>query len=67
MLFADDLQTIDDYDHYSERLRTAMGPHIIEILRLGVSVVLDFPANIVGYRDWMRPLFTEANVAHELP
>jgi predicted kinase len=65
-LFGDDLKTIDDYSRLSERLRSAMGPHVVDVLRLGVSVVLDFPANVISYRDWMRSLFTQANVAHEL-
>ncbi|MGB8400577.1 AAA family ATPase [Bradyrhizobium sp.] len=65
-LFADDLKTIEDYAKYSARLRAAMGPHIVDILRQGLSVVLDFPANTVRNRDWMRSLFTEAMAAHEL-
>jgi predicted kinase len=50
-LFADDLRTIDDYTRFSARL--AMGPHIVDILRHGLSIVLDFPANTVGNRRWM--------------
>jgi predicted kinase len=50
-LFADDLRTIDDYGRYSARLRAAMGPHIVAILRQGLSIVLDFPANTVGNRN----------------
>src|SRR5258708_4200746 len=65
-LFADDLRTIEDYGRYSARLRAAMGPHIVDILRQGLSVVLDFPANTVPNRDWMRALIAQANVAHEL-
>ena len=65
-LFSDDLRTIDDYGRFSARLRAAMGPHIVDILRHGLSVVLDFPANTVGNRNWMRGLITEANVVHEL-
>ncbi len=65
-LFSEDLKTIDDYSLYSARLRAAMAPHIIDILQKGLSVVLDFPANTVAYRSWMRNLFTQANVAHEL-
>jgi predicted kinase len=65
-LFADDLQTIDDYARYSARLRAAMGPHLVDILRQGLSVVLDFPANTVKTRAWMRSVITEANAAHEL-
>ena len=65
-LFADDLKTIEDYGRYSARLRAAMGPHVVDILRQGLSVVLDFPANTVRNRNWMRSLISEANVAHEL-
>ena len=65
-LFSDDLRTIDDYGRYSARLRAAMGPHIVDILQQGLSIALDFPANTVGNRNWMRSLITRANVAHEL-
>ena len=33
-LFADEMKTIDDYTLYSERIRAAMGPHIVDILKL---------------------------------
>ena len=65
-LFAGDLKTIEDYGRLSARLRAAMGPHVVDILRQGLSVVLDFPANTVKNRNWMRSLMTEAEVAHEL-
>jgi len=65
-LFSDDLRTIEDYGRFSARLRAAIGPHIVDILRLGPSIVLDFPANTVSNRYWMRSLITQANVAHEL-
>jgi predicted kinase len=65
-LFAGDLKTIEDYGRLSARLRAAMGPHVVDILRQGLSVVLDFPANTVRNREWMRSLIAGANVAHEL-
>ncbi|MDX8517473.1 AAA family ATPase [Mesorhizobium dulcispinae] len=65
-LFAEDLKTIDDYAECSARLRAAMGPHIVDILGHGLSVVLDFPANTVAYRHWMRSLADKAGVSHEL-
>jgi predicted kinase len=65
-LFADDLRTIDDYGRYSVRLRAAMGPHIVDILRQGLSIVLDFPANTVRNRNWMRSLIDQSGAAHEL-
>jgi len=60
------LKTIEDYGRLSARLRAAIGPHIVDILRQGLSIVLDFPANTVPNRDWMGSLITQANVAHEL-
>jgi len=65
-LFFGDLRTIDDYARYSARLRAAMGPHIVEILQQGLSIVLDFPANTVSNRNWMRSLITQSSAAHEL-
>ena len=65
-LFSGDLKTIDDYGRFSARLRAAMGPHIVDILRQGLSIVLDFPANTVGNRSWMRSLIAQADAAHEL-
>jgi predicted kinase len=65
-LFAGDLKTINDYVRLSARLRAAMGPHVVDILQRGLSVVLDFPANTVTQRDWMRSLIAQAKVGHEL-
>ena len=65
-LFADDLKTIDDYAKYSARLRAAIAPHIVDILRQGLSVVLDFQANTVRVRAWMRQIIDAAQAAHEL-
>lgn len=65
-LFAGELETIDDYDRYSSRLRNAMGPHVVSLLKAGISVVLDFPANTVDFRRWMRGIFEDANAANEL-
>ena len=65
-LFPTENETIEDFTRLSARLRAAMGPHVVDILRQDLSVVLDFPANTVNWRRWMRSLITEANVAHEL-
>jgi predicted kinase len=65
ILFPTENRTIDDFSLLSARLRAAMGPHVVEILRQGLSVVLDFPANTVRWRTWMRSLITEADVAND--
>jgi predicted kinase len=66
ILFPTENKTIEDFARLSARLRAAMGSHVVDILRQDVSVVLDFPANTVKWRSWMRSLITEASVAHEL-
>ena len=43
-----------------------MGPHVVALLKAGLSVVLDFPANTPLTRGWMRGIFEEAKAAHEL-
>ena len=65
-LFADDLRTIDDYGRYSVRLCAAMDPHIVDTLRQGLSIVLDFPANTVRNRGWMRSLIDDSDAVNEL-
>jgi predicted kinase len=66
VLYPTENRTIDDFARFSARLRDAMSPHIVDILRHDLSVVLDFPANTLRWREWMRSLITEADVAHEL-
>jgi len=65
-LYAPELRTIADYFERSDRLRTALAPHIVGLLRAGVSVVLDFHANTLGSRAWMRAMFEEAEASHQL-
>ena len=66
LLFPTENRTIEDFARLSARLRDAMGPHVVDILRNDLSIVLDFPANTVRWRSWMRSLIDEADVAHEL-
>ena len=65
-LFPGELSTLEDYVRCSARVRDAMAPHVVSLLREGVSVVLDFPANTLRQRAWMRGLFESAGVDHEL-
>lgn len=65
-LWADQLETIEDYGRLSMRLRAAMKPHIVDILKQDLSVVLDFAANTVKQRDWVRSVIEAAGAPHEL-
>src|SRR5689334_17725537 len=63
-LFGTEIKEIADYVRCARRLREAVGPLVRDLLRLGISVVLDFPANTLAARAWMRTLFEEAGADH---
>lgn len=65
-LFADELVSLPDYARCSAKLRRAMAPHVVAVLNAGVSVVLDFPANTVEQRRWMRGILRSTGAAHRL-
>jgi predicted kinase len=65
-LFGDRMKTFDDYKLYAQRARTVVGPLVIDLLRAGQNVVLDFPANTRTSRVWFRSLFEAADAAHVL-
>jgi predicted kinase len=65
-LYPVEIKTLADYAQRSTRLREVLAPHIVSLLRLGLSVVLDFHANTVVARLWMRALFEEGDAYHQL-
>ena len=66
LLYPDEIRTIPDMVTYSARLRAAMGGHVSDLLRAGLSVVLDFPANTIGLRQWMLGVAEAAGAGHQL-
>lgn len=65
-LYPDEIRSVADYARCSDRLRSALGDHLQALLGAGHSVVLDFPANTVPVRRWMRGLFEGAGADHTL-
>lgn len=65
-MYPGEITTLDDYVRCSARLRDAVHPHVVSLLREGLSVVMDFPANTISQRQWLRGIFETANAAHEL-
>jgi len=65
-LFSDEMTSAPDYLRCSAKLRRAMGPHISSLLNAGISVVLDFPANTVETRDWVRGILGNTTASHRL-
>ena len=65
-LYRDEMTTIADYLRCAARLREVIGPHVVALLNAGVSVVLDFQANTVETRAWMRSFLDRTDAAHVL-
>ena len=60
------MKSFDDYRAYSQRAKTVVGPLVIDLLRLGQTVVLDYPANTKVSRGWFRSLYESVGAAHVL-
>lgn len=65
-LYGDELKSFNDYIRLSKRLKAVVGPLVVDLLRSGLSVVLDFQANTRAGRGWFRSLFEQASVDHVL-
>jgi predicted kinase len=53
-LFGEEMKEVADYVRVSAKLRAAMGPHVTDLLRAGLEVVLDFPGNTRATRAFWR-------------
>lgn len=65
-LYGEQMARPTDFVRCSAKLRAAMAPHIASLLRQGLSVVLDFQANTVESRAWMRGIVEATGAAHTL-
>jgi predicted kinase len=65
-LYAEQMTSLSDYVRCATKLRSVMGPHIVSLLKSGTSVVLDFPANTVEARQWIRGVLRDSGAAHQL-
>jgi len=65
-LYKQELQSVADYARLIPRLRDAIGPHVADLLRAGLCVVMDWPANTIASRAWMRRIFESAGASHQL-
>lgn len=65
-LFGDQMQTFDDYVRLSRKLKTVVGPLVVDLLKAGNSVALDFQANTKATRSWFRSVFEQAGASHVL-
>jgi predicted kinase len=52
---------VPTYVAFSGKLKLAIKPILVDLLRNGTSVVLDFPANTVNQRKWMKEIIAQAD------
>lgn len=65
-LYPDQITDLSSYIHLSTRLKQSIESVIVDALKLGLSVVLDFPANTAQQRKWLVGLSKQAQASHEL-
>ncbi|MFJ2478825.1 AAA family ATPase [Pseudomonas sp. NPDC087598] len=63
-LYPGEVQTVQDYVRCAKRIRDVLGPLVIDLLGAGLDVVLDFPANTVADRAWLRGLADAGQSSH---
>ena len=66
ILYPNQIVSFDDYRYYSSLLKPLIKAHVVNILRSGTDVVMDFPANTVKQRKWFKELISEAGAPNEL-
>jgi predicted kinase len=65
-LYPNEISNFEDYLKYARRLRDIIIPHVKELLLKGISVILDFPANIPVSRSWIKSIYESVNANHVL-
>lgn len=63
---SDGITSLQDYLKWSARCRTVMAPLIVDTLKAGASVVLDFAGNRITDRAWVLNLCQKAEAPHVL-
>jgi predicted kinase len=65
-LYPNLITSFEDYLQYSSLLKPLVKAHVVNVLKTGTDVVMDFPANTVNQRKWFKELISEANAPNEL-
>ena len=65
-IYPNTIASLKDYVEYSNRLKPQIKKLAQSILLTGTDVVMDFPANTVTQRNWLRSIFSEIEAPHNL-
>ena len=65
-LFPHMIVNVATYLEYSGRINKLIAPIVVDVLKRGTPVVMDFPGNTVNQRAWFRSIIDQAGAEHEL-
>ena len=65
-LFPGEIHNFNDYIQYSKKIKPILIKHVSQLLRLGISVVMDFPGNTIKQREWFKSIIIESSSLHKL-
>lgn len=65
-LYPNQINTFNDYIHFSTQMKPLVKDLVMNILKMGTNVVMDFPANTKNQREWFLNIAYEANSNHNL-
>lgn len=60
-LYQDQIVDVPTYVQFSGKVKLAIKPILVDLLRNGTSIVLDFPANTVDQRKWIKAIVVQAD------
>ena len=66
-LYPNLIVNVASYIEYAGRINKTLKPYIVELLKRGVPVVLDFPANTLNQRAWFRSIIELSELDHSNP
>lgn len=65
-IYPDEIKDLSDYLKYSSRLKPLVKKHVQNILKCGLTVVMDFPGNTQNQRAWFKEIYSEYDFPHTL-
>lgn len=65
-LYPNQIRNLEDYVKHSNIIKPLVKPLVQDMLRNGSNVVMDFPANTISQRNWLKSIFAEVDADHEL-
>ncbi|WP_215144246.1 AAA family ATPase [Exiguobacterium qingdaonense] len=63
-LYPEEIHTFEDYRKHANLLKPLIESHVKQLLKLGVNVVMDFPANTKASRSWFLKLAQDIGAGH---